>query len=72
MHIKDYDVNRLTTDQEDAIGVRFARSPELLKTSDIVTLHVPLDKSTHNLIGGRAMLNAQSATLRHLTMRNGM
>ena len=55
MHIKYYDINRLTTDQEDALGVRFALFPELLKTSDIVTLHVPLDKSTHNLIGEREL-----------------
>src|SRR3977135_1500311 len=51
MRIQYYDVNRMTTDQEDALGVRFALLPELLKTSDIVSLHVPLDKSTHNLFG---------------------
>jgi len=55
MQIKYYDINRLTTDQEDALGVRFALFTELLKISDIVTLHVPLDKSTHNLIGGREL-----------------
>ena len=55
MHIKYYDINRLTGDQEDALGVRFALFPELLKTADIITLHVPLDKSTHNLIGEREL-----------------
>jgi len=55
MHIKYYDINRLTGDQEDALGVRFSLFPELLKTSDIVTLHVPLDRSTHNLIGEREL-----------------
>jgi phosphoglycerate dehydrogenase-like enzyme len=55
MHIKYYDINRLTGDQEDALGVRFALFPELLKTADIVTLHVPLDRSTHNLIGEREL-----------------
>src|SRR5205085_1796536 len=49
------DVNRMTTDQEDALGVRFVLLPELLKTSDIVSLHVPLDLSTHNLIGEREL-----------------
>jgi len=29
--------------------------PELLKTSDVVSLHVPLDKSTHNLIGEKEL-----------------
>src|SRR3984893_17849207 len=55
MRIQYYDVNRLTTDQEDALGVRFALFPELLKTSDYVSLHVPLDKSTHNLIREREL-----------------
>src|SRR6201981_1541897 len=44
MQVRYYDINRLTADQEDALGVRFALFPELLKTSDIVTLHGPLDK----------------------------
>ena len=30
-------------------------SPSCLKTADIVTLHVPLDLSTHNLIGEREL-----------------
>jgi phosphoglycerate dehydrogenase-like enzyme len=55
MRIQYYDINRMTTDQEDALGVRFALFPELLKTSDIVSLHVPLDKSTHNLIGEKEL-----------------
>ncbi|MGH7053867.1 MAG: 2-hydroxyacid dehydrogenase [Stellaceae bacterium] len=53
MRVQYFDVNRLTVDQEDALGVRFALFTELLKTSDVVTLHVPLDLSTHNLIGER-------------------
>ena len=38
-----YDVRRLTEDAEDALGVRFALLEELLRTSDVVSLHVPLD-----------------------------
>jgi phosphoglycerate dehydrogenase-like enzyme len=53
LRIQYFDINRLSVDQEDALGVRFALFTELLKTSDIVTLHVPLDRSTHNLIGAR-------------------
>src|SRR5580658_6741856 len=55
MRVQYYDVNRLTTAQEDALGVRFALFPELLKTSDYVSLHVPLDLSTHNLIGEKEL-----------------
>ena len=36
MDVLYYDVLRLTEDQEDALGVRFALFTELLRTSDIV------------------------------------
>ena len=44
---------RLTEDQEDALGVRFVLFDELLRTSDVVSLHVPLDTTTRNLLGAR-------------------
>ncbi len=48
-----HDVLRLSEDQEDALGVRFALLPELLRASDVVTLHVPLNGVTRNLMGAR-------------------
>ena len=41
MRVQYYDIARLTLDQEDAIGVRFALFTELFQTSDVVSLHVP-------------------------------
>src|SRR2546428_599390 len=55
MNIQYYDIARLTEDQEDALGLRFVLFTELLRTSDVVTLHVPLDDSTRNLIGAREL-----------------
>src|SRR5262249_29185322 len=55
MRIQYYDIARLTEDQEDALGVRFVLFTELLRTSDVVTLHVPLDDSTRNMIGAREL-----------------
>jgi phosphoglycerate dehydrogenase-like enzyme len=49
--IQYYDIERLSEDEEDALGVRFVLFTELLRTSDIVTLHVPLDDTTRNMIG---------------------
>ncbi len=49
--IQYYDIERLSEDEEDALGVRFVLFTELLRTSDIVTLHVPLDDTTRNLVG---------------------
>ena len=55
MRVQYYDIARLTLDQEDAIGVRFALFTELLQTSDVVSLHVPLDDSTRKMIGAREL-----------------
>lgn len=55
MRIQYYDIVRLPEDAEDALGVRFALFPELLRTSDIVSLHVPLNRVTRNLIGAREL-----------------
>src|SRR5438105_5449247 len=55
MDVQYYDIARLTEDQEDALGVRFVLFTELLRTSDIVSLHVPLDDITRNLIGAREL-----------------
>src|SRR3989475_12193291 len=47
------DVVRLPEHQEDALGVRFVLFPELLRTSDVVTLHVPLTDATRGMMGAR-------------------
>ena len=51
MIVQYYDIARLTEDQADALGVRFRLLGELLRTSDIVTLHVPLTPRTRHMIG---------------------
>jgi phosphoglycerate dehydrogenase-like enzyme len=51
MSVQYYDIARLTEAEEDALGVRFVLLPELLRTSDVVSLHVPLDDSTRGMLG---------------------
>ena len=51
--VKYFDVVRLTEDQEDALGVDFALLPELLRASDIVSLHVPFNDATRKMMGAR-------------------
>jgi phosphoglycerate dehydrogenase-like enzyme len=51
MRVQYYDIARLPEHEEDALGVRFRLLRELLRTSDIVTLHVPLNDSTRHMIG---------------------
>lgn len=50
MRIQYNDITRMTEDAEDAMNVRFRLLPELLRSSDIVTLHVPLSRQTRNMI----------------------
>jgi phosphoglycerate dehydrogenase-like enzyme len=54
MSVVYYDIVRLTEDQEDALGVRFALLDEVLRTADVVTLHVPLTPLTRNMMDARA------------------
>ena len=48
-----YDIARLTEDQEDALDVRFVLLDELLREADVVSLHVPLNASTRNMMSTR-------------------
>jgi phosphoglycerate dehydrogenase-like enzyme len=51
MDVQYYDTVRLTEDQTDSLGVRFSLFEEVLRTSDIVSLHVPLTRETKHMIG---------------------
>jgi phosphoglycerate dehydrogenase-like enzyme len=51
MSVIYYDTNRLTEDQADALGVRFRLLDEVLRSADLVSLHVPLTPATKHLIG---------------------
>ena len=53
MTVQYHDIVRLREDQEDALGVRFVLFPELLRTSDVVSLHVPLNESTRHMMSTR-------------------
>lgn len=53
-HILYHDPKR-NHDIEHAFGARYVSLRELLKTSDIVSLHVPLLPTTHHLIGAREL-----------------
>jgi len=51
MKVEYYDIKRLSEDEEDALGVKFRLLRELLRRSDFVSLHVPLNASTKHMIG---------------------
>jgi phosphoglycerate dehydrogenase-like enzyme len=51
MTVQYYDIIRLTEEQADDLGVRFALFEEVLRTSDVVSLHVPLTRQTKHIMG---------------------
>jgi len=55
LHVQYYDTVRLTEDAEDALGARFRSMPEVLRSSDIVSLHVPLTPATRKMIGAKEL-----------------
>src|SRR3954454_4296437 len=64
MRVQYFDIARLSEDEADALGVRFRLLGELLRTSDVVSLHVPLNDSTRHMIGaGELALMKPSAII---------
>ena len=55
MRVQYYDILRLSEDAEDALGVRFRLLREVLRTSDVVSLNVPLNASTRHMIGAEEL-----------------
>jgi glyoxylate reductase len=53
MKIQYYDIVRLNEDQEDSLSARFALFEELLRSSDVLSLHVPLTDGTRRMMGAR-------------------
>ena len=55
MRVTYYDIVRLSEDTEDRLGVRFRLLRELIASSDIVSLHVPLNEATRGMIGAEEL-----------------
>lgn len=58
-----YDIDRLSEAEEDALGVRFRLKDELLRTADIISLHVPLNDSTQHMIGREELALMQPSAI---------
>ncbi|MFW6056125.1 MAG: 2-hydroxyacid dehydrogenase [Chloroflexota bacterium] len=60
MRILYTDALRADSDVEEACGALFVDLNELLRESDFVTLHVPLDETTFHMIGKEALRRMKS------------
>lgn len=63
MQVQYYDTVRLSEDQEDALGVHFVLFPELLRSSDVVSLHVPLNEVTRNMMSTREFATMKDSAI---------
>ena len=54
-HVAYYDVTRASAETEEALKISFKPFDELLCTSDVISLHVPLNEQTRSLIGAREL-----------------
>ena len=62
----------LAPTQEDALGLQAAPVEELLKTSDVVTMHVPLTKETYGMMGQRELALMKPSAVIINTSRGGV
>jgi phosphoglycerate dehydrogenase-like enzyme len=49
-HMIYYDVNRLSSEEEEEFGVTYRPLDELIAESDVITIHAPLTRQTENMI----------------------
>ena len=49
-HMIYYDVNRLSKEEEDELGVIYRPLDDLIAESDVITIHAPLTPQTENMI----------------------
>lgn len=69
-HVIYFNRNRLSLDEENKLGISYVSFEELLVTSDIVSLHIPLLAATKNLIG-EAELNLMKSNALLINVARG-
>jgi phosphoglycerate dehydrogenase-like enzyme len=69
MNVIYYDIQRLSESEEDDLGVRFRLLREILRESDLISLHVPLNDSTRHMIGTAELAEMKSSAMLFNTSR---
>ena len=71
MHVRVYDINK-DSFLAELINFKYVNLEELLETSDIVSLHVPLNKYTEHMIDEKALSKMKDGALLINTARGGL
>ena len=67
-----FDPFRLSPERERDLGVRYVSKDELLRVSDVVTVHVPLTPETHHWIDAAALRLMKPSAILINTSRGGL
>ena len=70
--VQYYDAFRLPEEMEEKCGMKYVSLEELIRTSDVVTLHVPLLDSTRHMIGADQLRAMKDGALLINTARGGL
>jgi D-3-phosphoglycerate dehydrogenase len=71
-HVQYYDLHRLPEEKEVALDFHFADLDSLLRTSDIISIHVPLFENTKNIINRDALAKMKPSAVLINTSRGGV
>ena len=70
--VQYYDMIRLSAEQEAELGIRYTPFEELLKTSDIISLHIPLTDENKGLIDKKSIALMKPTAVIINTSRGGI
>lgn len=70
--VQYYDLHRMPEEKEIALGFKFVDLDTLLRTSDIISIHVPLFDSTRNLINSESFAKMKPTAIVINTSRGGV
>lgn len=71
-HVQYYDIFRLDTFEEEKLKINYVELEELLRTSDIISIHVPLTESNKNLINKENLSLMKKTAIVINTSRGGI
>jgi len=71
MHVRVFDINR-NNFLSEVVNYQYVGIDELLRTSDIISLHVPHNKSTHHMINKESIKKMKKGAILINTARGGL
>lgn len=70
--ISYFDIYRLNHENEERLGIQYMQLKDLIKHSDVISLHVPLTQETHHLINHEYLNLMKSTAILINTCRGGV